>query len=1276
MNPRLIRAWIVKGAVIAILLSAGWLFHRVTLRPDPDRLRSWAEEALVEIFGKGVRHGDVSVDVLEGVRIQDLRVEVPGRPTPVLSAERVDVRHDVLALSAGVLRLRSIAIRAPKVSTRENEAGEVVPDFQFTLPKADGRASPPSVLVERGTLRFVAAEKSETFRSGAVIELDDFHVTALPDGKGGLEIAGGFDVNGLGFKPEDKTIALSGSAKPLEGTLALEATWPRVYLTPELLAAFSDTVRKRIEEQRLEEGPHRATIRLRRDPTVEEGRLRVVPELHVTVRPDAITAPLAKTVDATTREQLAELLGKIDLTVEIKGKKIEVRDLTSQLAGGEVRAKGTLEDDGQTLDLVIEAKGVHLDDPAFTRALGAVGKQVADEFRLGGRADATFHLKRVKGGPLAWDAVVDLVDATVAYVGKMDPVKRTPSGRPLYYGFPYAAEHVFGRVRISDGSVVVEGLEGRHGLATIHVRSNAETSRDGLETGYVRWKDGPASLRMTIEAKNIPVDADILEAVERSEIAGFLDTYRLHGVVDRVLVELVQEQPRDRDPLVEIELETEGETLAFAPFPVPISDVKGRLLLSRPPIGTDRRGREIEVAAVGNASGGVVGFKADLVESERRGRIQIKVANATIGPEVNAAVETGEAGKGGLGSVWRLLHPFGKADVAIDLPAYEDPGPPTYEVTLKGAGVHLRPEGKGGGARIEDIAGTVRVTGAKEGDPLGDRIEIVGAKGRWIDAPITVSGTMVGGTEGDWDLSIEGTRIAITDGLLDVMALASEDGRLFPKGLSVDPGGRLDLFLRLQRTRPPRGDGNLHATVRARNLDVVARLGDLPVRLRGGLEPAGDDVRLVDVTAEGDGLSLSFSDAVVGPRGFRGQGRAKLTGLTVTKPVLELLPESARGTVADLFKDRVLDSDEFLFEADEAGGMVFRGTLASRPRSDGVAPGTAPFGRFTLSPLSISGADAPGGRSLSGLVLLEGVTLDLGVRVEEIRGEARIEALSLGDTPSGRGSLAVAAARIGGIALTDVHAPIEWRESVLTAAPIVATAYTGRVEAAVTVHTKAPEAFEGTATITGVQLQDLLRDLASGGAETHGVLDARVEFQSRGGGVREVTAAGTASVHHGDLGELPVVATIPALLSRMVPSLQRPRFHSATASFVVENGTVRVERVTMAGPLFRMSGFGTVPFTDGNPQGIAKGEVDFTFSPQFIKSFLLPGVLQIPLVGDALGLLREDPLYVVRVRGPLSSAKPEVVAFPFFRPQRAQPPYRDSPSEARTTPPDPAPSYR
>ncbi|MBL9087331.1 MAG: hypothetical protein JNM10_09325 [Planctomycetia bacterium] len=111
-------------------------------------------------------------------------------------------------------------------------------------------------------------------------------------------------------------------------------------------------------------------------------------------------------------------------------------------------------------------------------------------------------------------------------------------------------------------------------------------------------------------------------------------------------------------------------------------------------------------------------------------------------------------------------------------------------------------------------------------------------------------------------------------------------------------------------------------------------------------------------------------------------------------------------------------------------------------------------------------------------------------------------------------------------------------------------------------------------------------------------------------------------------------------------------------AFRIEDERLVADRLVLAGPLFEMEGQGVYDFA---------GTVDVTLAPQFVKSLLLPGALQVPGLGDLLGVLREDPFYVVRIRGPLATAKPVLDPFPFLGPRHAAPEAAPVPFTATTS---------
>jgi hypothetical protein len=199
--------------------------------------------------------------------------------------------------------------------------------------------------------------------------------------------------------------------------------------------------------------------------------------------------------------------------------------------------------------------------------------------------------------------------------------------------------------------------------------------------------------------------------------------------------------------------------------------------------------------------------------------------------------------------------------------------------------------------------------------------------------------------------------------------------------------------------------------------------------------------------------------------------------------------------------------------------------------------------------------------------------------------------------------------------------------------------------------------FEGRLRVEGVSIDRMRSDLGFS-PEIRGSAGLEAEFQSRGPSARDLTAAGRAWVRDGDLGALPAVATIPALLSSAMPNEDPPRFERAEVEFSLRDETLDARRIVLAGPLFRMEGHGSLDFD---------GRVDFVFAPQFLKTMLLPGALDVPVIGDILGLFREDPVYVVRAHGTLGSPRVDVVPFPFLSGWRDEPAFLALPFSSQGT---------
>jgi hypothetical protein len=287
-----------------------------------------------------------------------------------------------------------------------------------------------------------------------------------------------------------------------------------------------------------------------------------------------------------------------------------------------------------------------------------------------------------------------------------------------------------------------------------------------------------------------------------------------------------------------------------------------------------------------------------------------------------------------------------------------------------------------------------------------------------------------------------------------------------------------------------------------------------------------------------------------------------------------------------------------------------------------------------------------GDRTLSGGVRFEGLTIDLGVLVEDLRGDLVVERFLPTDAPSGRARLRAASGRLAGVRFRDLDVPVEWRDGILRAEPVTGFLSEGRLLGAFRMHTRAPVAYEGEACVRGFDIAALREDLAPTGPPYTGTGTLRVAFQNRGSTLRDLTASGSLAIRCGNLGDLPAVANVISAAARILPNAEPPVFERADVDFRLEREVFHLRRIELAGDLFEMPGRGTIDLS---------GQVDITFTPDFVKSMLLPAVMNLPVAGDVLrGALREELFYAVRLRGDLANAEPQLVLFPPL-----QPPGRD-----------------
>jgi hypothetical protein len=1229
---------LIQTLLVALAMWAGVTAYRRLVRPHGDLLRELADAPLREMFGPDVAYDlPFEFDLAEGVTISNLRVPSPRgvaaapgsvdvEPLFGFRADRVRIGHDPLALAAARYRPLAIEIDGARVITHETRDG-IAPDFPFHLSSDMKDAGPlPRIVFRDVELLYRAMPGSERLRESAVLRLRIRELSLAPDEAGTIHVQG--DLVALGLGQDEAPITVTGTVSPEGSDFGLVVRWDPLELTDALLAILAEQLAAPLRQRSIRSGAFALTLR---PGAADQGAFDLRIDWDSDVEINVPDLPGLDRIDARTKEQLQELFGRGALQLEADDGRINIKSLVTEMAGGQVSATGWIVGETGALHMDFEIRDLRLEDPAVRRALGPEGAALYDEFDPRGLVDAVGQVTRTPDGKLDWKVDVLLENASLRYVGAVGENGRRE-------GFPYRIEEATGRVRIRSDGVTFDEIVGFNRGAEIQIVGHDGEAWTGGPTGRLTFTDDGPDVRLTVIARNVPFDERLEEAIAGSEFADMMKDFDLQGVVDVIEIDVISHPKIEKTAKSELRITLEGEQFRYAPFPLPLEDVRGRITMRRPVLGS-QRGRIYAFDVTGWAEGQPLRIRAEILEHEARGRLHVESGGIPLGGALTETVLTAPTTAEGLGRVWRWLGPRGNASVKVDLPLSDDPGPLRLTAGLDGASIRLDASGSEHPIEFTDLVGALEV--------VGDDVELRDVRGRLGEARVTVNGTLRGGLEGAWDLQagIEGLRV--TPALQDALGeLASQEQGILPYGMRFETGSRLDLSLSVRRAA--RADAPLEVAYRAENLDTVVRLADGGVvRLRGrGLAVDDGTVEATDLTVEIDDLTVRVPHARVklgeAPETV-GRFELVMDGHTLSEDVLRLVPGAPGALLRDWASDRRLTSRSFFVDAPEGGPVTLTGDLTFVMPPD-APPGDAPRGTIGFAPLVIE--ENGGTTSLRGLVRLGGFTFEPGVTLTNLRGALRIDRLTLGDVAHGHGRVEGLSGKVAGVTVEDVAADVDWADGILRAPRITGRVVGGALEGRFLMHTGEPAAYEGAAIVRDFDVARLRDDLAPTGSPYAGRGTVHLDFQNRGGTLRDLTASGSLHVRNGRLGDLPFVTNVFTLADEVFGVDNPPQFETADIDFVLEKEVFRFSRFDLAGPLLTMPGRGTLDVT---------GLVDLRFTPDFIKGFVLPGVMELPGVGDLLrGVLREELLYAIRIRGDLDSAEPEVIPLPAFGENRGR----------------------
>lgn len=235
-------------------------------------------------------------------------------------------------------------------------------------------------------------------------------------------------------------------------------------------------------------------------------------------------------------------------SITVEDGKAVIDGVTASRGGMQCRATGQIAFDRDItgVDMALTMRDMPLDD-ALAKALTPRGRELLDSLHVAGAAKlATATLKQDRDGPLQWEVLAAL-----------DGVSLKPDF------FPYVIDGVTGSVRIRPDSVVLEGIEGRHGDTAV------------AASGEVGLAMQPRA-RLLVTARSLALDKDLYAALP-ADVRSTWDRINPQGSADMSL-DLRRGEAGELD--YTLALQAKGASIRHSEFPYPLGDITGKVVVT------------------------------------------------------------------------------------------------------------------------------------------------------------------------------------------------------------------------------------------------------------------------------------------------------------------------------------------------------------------------------------------------------------------------------------------------------------------------------------------------------------------------------------------------------------------------------------------------------------------------------------------------------------------------------------------------------------------------
>lgn len=822
----MLRSWLIRGAILAVLAAAGFAALSVHNRIRPEQVRA----SLIAVLETEFTNVDVQVDsarlrLFGGISVKDLRLTRHGESIPFFDAPAAVIYHDKQQLHRGQLVIRKIELDQPTI--RVNRRADGTWDFEGLTKPAPVTDSPlPTVVLRKATV--IVTDATAMIPT---LEVRDIRFNLLNDPASELK----FELQALAVTTECKLpyslpIELTGSFSRTTREAGVRLTLPEIGcdkrlaelvgryhpLAGEQLAAFAATATVRVAVTLGPNGLSHYDVQCE----LRDGRYET-PAI-----PWKIEQLAARMSFQEGRFRIDNGSARIGgAQVQLNLKTLSLLELPANLAESPVDAAQALL---ERLDFQVQ--NLALDDTIHSLLPENVA-ELWDRFNPSGTVNLKMQFDRTRQG---WQREATLEPVNLGVV---------------YRKFRYPVTGVTGQiVATQDETGRDETRIDLHGVA-----GGQKVAIQGTVNG-----DGPdPAIDLKITGRNVPIDDRLFKALKPKYAAGLLKLNAV-GRGDFSVVVRQQHNVNLCQNIFRIHL-TDG-VLKYAGFPYELSGIRGDVVIdvsvsdsTRPfqpgqPLTPEEDQDRIELHGFTARHGsGRITIDGENIPAATRGErktvMRVRGQNCPLDEDFHAAITA----IGG-GEFWKELQPQGSLDIAANVEIAEhgdepaaDPAHPPPDQPFNMADLTLAVNFRGPTItptsfpyELRELAGMARYQGGK--------LELGRLSGKHGESELRVAAAEIRTSDTAIWTNLGGIRV--TPLVLDTALLDALPNKLRAGLKSLNPHGPMDLHIEhavvdLPKVAVPASQLVQAGGTTTAHTPVMSQFGEPTVYWRGELRLAG-----------------------------------------------------------------------------------------------------------------------------------------------------------------------------------------------------------------------------------------------------------------------------------------------------------------------------------------------------------------------------------------------------------------------------------------------------